>query len=158
MRENATFAEWLPFGAFLIAQSPGRFTLHRLVHHERSLETTLNTIVNRVSRPAASNSVLSPEVHRCIRATNRWCSVSVGSMTGWSRAPAAFRGSFAVPRGAIYYRGSARRCPESHPVPSAPSLRNLYAKQVVYMAERRLDLIRWWFFNEPRQHAGYDGR
>lgn len=32
-----------------------------------------------------------------------------GPMTGWSWTPAAFRGSFAVPRGAIYYRGSSRR-------------------------------------------------
>lgn len=31
-----------------------------------------------------------------------------GPMTGWSWTLAAFRGSFAVPRGTIYYRGSSR--------------------------------------------------
>lgn len=87
-----------------------------------------------------------------------------GPMTGWSRTPAAFRGSFAVPRGAIYYRGSSRRgrsrfSPSSRKrtetrgegrgsVQGLPE--NLYTERegVVYMAEGRVDLIRWWFFNE----------
>lgn len=91
-------------------------------------------------------------MHRCIRTVDRWCIVSAGPMTGWSWAPAAFRGSFAVPRGAIYYWGSdCRRCPESRPL-STP--RNLYANErggCLHGGKRRLDLIRWWFFNELRR-------
>lgn len=36
-----------------------------------------------------------------------------GPMTGWSWTLAAFRGSFAVPRGTIYYRGSEPARPKS---------------------------------------------
>lgn len=83
-------------------------------------------------------------------------------MTGWSWTPAAFRGSFAVPRGAIYYRGSSRRGrsrfsprPERGQEPSGGRgrgvgsrtqglLENLYTERegVVYTAEGRVDLIR----------------
>lgn len=96
-----------------------------------------------------------------------------GPMTGWSWTPAAFRGSFAVPRGAIYYRGSSRRGRSRFSPPSRKRtetrgvtarggagggrkgsvqglLENLYTQRegIVYTAEGRVDLIRWWFFNE----------
>lgn len=58
----------------------------------------------------AGKSALSPAQDRRDRAG--WTDgrrSRQGPMTGWSWTPAAFRGSFAVPRGAIYYRGSSRR-------------------------------------------------
>jgi len=71
-----------------------------------------------------------------------------GPMTGWSWTLAAFRGSFAVPRGVIYYRGSSRRGQSRFPRPEREGGRgaegdprapeNLYAEceGVVYIRRR----------------------
>lgn len=116
---------------------------------------------------SAGKSALSLAQDRCNRAG--WTDgrrSRQGPMIGWSWTPAAFRGSFAVPRGAIYYRGSSRRGrsrfsprPERERKLGAGGaeggggvrrgseqglLENLYTERegVVYTAEGRVDLIR----------------
>lgn len=68
---------------------------------------------------------------------------------------AAFRGSFAVPRGAIYYRGCYSA---ALPSPAFPfSLPSATLRGVVY-TDSRLDLIRWLFFNDSNSESLIPGR